>query len=159
MERETLQITENVRQVSWAMRIQCSQCHTILSTGGRQRLLRLEAFFTRSGASRRTIPRETVIYNSKGVRQSNPVTGAVGEPKFLAERSLISSPVTTGPCVLAKMGWPPRRPLLCPQSANMTWAHFFGVGIIDPVVTCGSANPHPFELLDALGKKLTEYNY
>jgi hypothetical protein len=42
----------------------------------------------------------------------------------------------------------------------MIWAHFYGVGIIDPVDDVRISNPasNP-ELLDELAKKFTEYNY
>jgi hypothetical protein len=47
----------------------------------------------------------------------------------------------------------PENPYFAPNLANRMWAHFFGIGLIDPVDEPGDNNPpsHP-ELLEALGK-------
>jgi hypothetical protein len=44
--------------------------------------------------------------------------------------------------------------------ANRIWAHFFGLGIVEPVDDMRVSNPpsNP-ELLQTLGRKLVEYNY
>ena len=44
--------------------------------------------------------------------------------------------------------------------SNIVWAHFFGVGIVDPVDDMRVSNPpsNP-ELLDYLGKRLAFYNF
>jgi hypothetical protein len=51
-------------------------------------------------------------------------------------------------------------PFFAPNLANMIWAHFFGIGIIEPVDDVRISNPasNP-ELLAALAKRFTEYNY
>jgi hypothetical protein len=44
--------------------------------------------------------------------------------------------------------------------SNIIWSHFFGIGIVDPVDDVRISNPatNP-ALLEALGKKFTEYNF
>jgi hypothetical protein len=44
--------------------------------------------------------------------------------------------------------------------ANITWAHFFGKGIVEPVDDVRVSNPPSNrELLEALGKKIAEYHF
>ena len=51
----------------------------------------------------------------------------------------------------------PKNPYFAKNIANRMWAHFFGVGILDPVDEPGENNPpsHP-ELLDELGKAFAD---
>ncbi|MFO0800780.1 MAG: DUF1553 domain-containing protein [Gemmataceae bacterium] len=53
-----------------------------------------------------------------------------------------------------------QNPYFARNLANRMWAHFFGVGVTDPVDEPGEANPpsHP-ELLDALGKAFAAGNF
>lgn len=54
----------------------------------------------------------------------------------------------------------PQNPYFATNLSNLIWAHFFGLGIIEPVDDVRVSNPASNrELLDELGKKLTEYNY
>ncbi len=54
----------------------------------------------------------------------------------------------------------PENPYFATSVANRVWAHFFGIGIVEPVddirVSNPSSNP---ELFAALGEKLIGYNY
>lgn len=54
----------------------------------------------------------------------------------------------------------PDNPYFGRNMANRMWAHFFGIGIVDPVDEPGDNNPpsHP-ELLDALGKAFAEAKF
>ncbi len=161
MERETLKITENVAQVFMGMRIQCSQCHnhpfdrwTLNDYYG------WESFFQQIGRKQTDDPREVVIYNSKGGESRHPVTNAVVKPKFLGGVEPEMKPGEDRRAVMANWLASPDNPYFARNLANITWAHFFGMGIIDPVDDVRISNPasNP-ELLDALAKKLTEYNY
>ncbi len=62
--------------------------------------------------------------------------------------------------VLVKWLASPENPYFATSIANRVWAHFFGIGIVEPVddirVSNPSSNP---ELFAALGEKLTSYNY
>ena len=57
-------------------------------------------------------------------------------------------------------GFLAENPYFATSIGNRIWAHFFGVGIIEPVDDIRVSNPptNP-ELIEALGKKLIEYNY
>ena len=62
--------------------------------------------------------------------------------------------------VLAKWLASPENPYFATSVANRVWAHFFGVGIVEPVDDVRVSNPatNP-ELFEALGEHFTQYNY
>jgi hypothetical protein len=54
----------------------------------------------------------------------------------------------------------PQNPYFATNLSNIIWSHFFGMGIIEPVDDVRISNPASNrELLDEMGKKLTEYQY
>ncbi len=81
------------------------------------------------------------------------------EPKFLGG----AKPDCRGKdrrAVLADWLTAPDNPYFAPSVANRIWAHFFGVGIVEPVDDVRVSNPpiNP-ELYQQLGRKLVEYKY
>jgi len=54
----------------------------------------------------------------------------------------------------------PRNPWFARNISNIVWAHFLGVGVVDPVDDVRVSNPpsNP-ELLDLLAQRLTDYKY
>src|SRR4051794_41962632 len=62
--------------------------------------------------------------------------------------------------VLAEWLAPPRTPWFGASFATRVWAHFLGVGIVEPVDDFRVSNPasNP-ELLEALGKHFTDTKY
>jgi hypothetical protein len=62
--------------------------------------------------------------------------------------------------VLAKWLASPQNPWFAASFANRVWAHFMGIGIVEPVDDFRVSNPatNP-ELLEALGKRFTETKY
>ncbi len=62
--------------------------------------------------------------------------------------------------VLVKWLASPENPYFATSVANRVWAHFFGLGIVEPVDDIRVSNPasNP-ELFRMLGEKLTSYNY
>jgi len=118
-----------------------------------------KAFFAQIGRKKAEDYRETIVFNSGGGEAKNPVTGKVMAPKFLGGET----PDVQGKDrrkVLADWVASPENPYFATSVANRIWAHYLGVGIVEPVddirVTNPASNP---ELFDALGKKLVEYNY
>ncbi|MEZ5305305.1 MAG: DUF1553 domain-containing protein [Verrucomicrobiales bacterium] len=160
VERDTLRLAENCAQVFMGMRLQCAQCHnhpfdqwTMTDYYG------FASFFTQVGRKRGEDPRETIVFNSGGGEVNNPVTKQPVPPKFLGG----DSPDLKGTDrreALAKWLASPENPFFAKNLGNLVWQHFFGVGIIDPVDDVRLSNPpsNP-ELLEALGKRFTEYNY
>lgn len=161
MELDPLKVTENVAQVFMGMRIQCAQCHnhpfdrwTMSDYYG------FEAFFMQIGRKQTDDPQEVIIYNSKGGEARHFLTRAVMKPKFLGGEEPEIKPGQDRRRVLAEWIASPRNPFFARNIANIMWAHFFGVGIVDPVDDVRITNPpsNP-ELMDELAKRLTDYKY
>jgi hypothetical protein len=160
IERETLKVAENVAQVFMGMRLQCAQCHNHpFDRWTMNDYYGFASFFTQIGRKQAEDPRETVVFNSGGGETNHPVTKTPLPPKFLGGEV----PDVKGQDrrkVLAEWLASPKNPYFASNLGNLVWAHFFGVGIIEPVDDVRVSNPasNP-ELLEMLGKKFTEYNY
>jgi hypothetical protein len=159
-ETDTLKVSENVAQVFMGMRIQCSQCHNHpFDRWTQDDYYGFAAFFSQIGRKGSDDPRETIVFNSGGGEINHPVGGRVMKPKFLGG----ATPDVAGKDrreVLAQWLASPENPYFATNLANIVWAHFFGIGIIDPVDDVRVSNPasNP-ELLAELGKRFTEYKY
>ncbi len=160
IERDTLKVAENVAQVFMGMRLQCAQCHnhpfdrwTVDDYYG------FAAFFAQIGRKTAEDPRETVVFDSRGGEVNHLVTKQPAKPKFLGG-AVPDKPAEDRRKVLVEWLASPENPFFAKNLSNIVWSHFFGVGIIEPVDDVRVSNPasNP-ELLDALGKKFTEYNY
>ena len=157
---ETLPLTENVAQVFMGIRVQCAQCHNHPFDRWTQNdYYSFAAFFAQIGRKQAEDYRETIIFNSGGGEVTHPVGGRVMPPKFLGGEA----PDVHGKdrrVVLAKWLASSRNPWFATSFANRVWAHFMGVGIVEPVDDFRVSNPasNP-ELLEALGKHFTETKY
>jgi hypothetical protein len=160
IERDTLKTAENVAQVFMGMRTQCAQCHNHpFDRWTMNDYYSFAAFFSQIGRKQAEDYRETIVYNSGGGEVTHPVDGRVMPPKFLGGRL----PDTAGQdrrVLLANWLASPENPYFATSIANRVWAHFFGLGIVEPVDDIRISNPpsNP-ELFTALGVKFTEYNY
>jgi hypothetical protein len=160
LERDIIKVTENVAQVFMGMRIQCAQCHNHpFDRWTMDDYYGFSSFFTQIGRKGTDDPRELVIFNSFGGETNHPVKGRPMKPKFLGG----AEPDTTGKDrrqVLADWLASPDNPYFAKNLANIVWNNFFGQGIINEVDDVRISNPASNqELLDALGKKFTEYKY
>ena len=117
------------------------------------------AFFSQIGRKGGEDYREQIIYN----RGSGDVRHLIGDtvmaPKFLGGEM----PETKGKDrrkIVAEWLTAPENPYFATNVANRIWAHFFGIGVVEPVDDIRVSNPasNP-ELFDTLGSKLIEYNY
>ncbi len=157
---ETLPLSENVAQVFMGIRVQCAQCHNHPFDRWTQNdYYSFAAFFAQIGRKQAEDYRETIIFNSGGGEVTHPVGGRVMPPKFLGAEA----PDVAGKdrrVVLAKWLASPRNPWFATSFANRVWAHFMGVGIVEPVDDFRVSNPasNP-ELLEALGKHFTDTKY
>lgn len=154
------QTAENVSQVFMGVRIQCAQCHNHpFERWTMDDYYSFAAFFAQIGRKNSTDPRERIVYNSGGGEVGHIKGGRAMPPKFLGG----ASPDTAGKdrrAVLADWLTSPENPWFAKNIANRVWEQFLGKGIIDPPDDVRVSNPpvNP-ELLDALGKKLVEYQY
>ncbi len=160
IERATLKTAENVAQVFMGIRIQCAQCHNHpFDRWTMDDYYSFAAFFSQIGRKPGEDPREQIIFNSGGGEVSHPVGGRKMAPKFLGG----AAPETNGKdrrVVLAEWLTSPDNPYFASSIANRVWAHFLGVGIVEPVDDMRVSNPPSnAALFTTLGKKLTEYRY
>ncbi len=159
-ENDTLKVAENVAQVFMGMRIQCAQCHNHpFDRWTQDDYYSFAAFFSQIGRKNAQDPRETIVYNKAGGEVSHPVGGRTMAPKFLGG----DQPQINGQDrrhVLSQWLASPDNPYFARNLANLVWAHFFGVGIIEPVDDVRISNPasNP-QLLDELARRFTEYEY
>ncbi len=160
LETDPLKLAEDTAQAFFGIRIKCAQCHnhpfdrwTMDDYRG------FVAFFTQIGRKQGEDPRERVIFNSRGGESKNPVGDKVVPPKFLGGDSPDCKGVDRRQ-VLADWIASPDNPYFPRHVANLIWGQYLGRGIVEPVDDVRISNPasNP-ELLDALAKKLVEYNY
>jgi len=160
IERDTLKTAENVAQVFMGIRTQCAQCHNHpFDRWTMNDYYSFAAFFAQIGRKQGADYRETIVFNAGGGEVKHPVSGAVMPPKFLGG----AAPDTAGKDrreVLVQWLASPENPFFATSVANRVWAHFFGIGIVEPVDDVRVSNPasNP-ELFQTLGDKLTSYNY
>jgi hypothetical protein len=160
IERNTLPLAENVAQVFMGMRIQCAQCHNHpFDRWTMDDYYGFTAFFTQVGRKEGEDYREAIIFNRGSGESKHPVGGKDVPPKFLGG----DQPDVAGKDrreVLAQWLASPQNPYFATSIANRIWAHFFGIGIVEPVDDVRISNPpsNP-RLYETLGQKLTEYNY
>lgn len=161
METDTLKVTENVAQVFMGMRIQCAQCHNHpFDRWTMDDYYAFNAFFTQIGRKNTDDPNEVIIYNRKSGDSKHFLTQAVMKPKFLGGEVPEIKPGEDRRRVLAEWLASPQNPYFARNIANIIWAHFFGVGIVDPVDDVRITNPPSNPALhETLGDKLTAYNY
>ncbi len=161
IERNQLKIAENVAQIFMGMRIQCAQCHNHpFDRWTQDDYYSFAAFFSQVGRKRGEDYREQIIFNRGGGEVRHPVTGKNAVPVFLGGQKPEIPRGEDRRKVVAQWLASPENPFFAKNFANRIWAHFFGMGIIDPVDDVRVSNPpsNP-ELLDALAEKFTEYNY
>ena len=159
IEQDVLKLTENVAQVFMGTRIQCAQCHNHpFDRWTMDDYYSFASFFAQVKRKPAEDPRERVIYDEGGEIQ-NPVTKQNMVPKFLGGPKPDLSNQSRR---VAVANWlaSPENPWFAKNVVNIVWAHFNGVGIVDPVDDVRVSNPpsNP-ELLDALAAKFVSYNY
>jgi hypothetical protein len=159
-ETDTLKVAENVAQVFMGMRVQCAQCHNHpFDRWTQDDYYSFAAFFSQVGRKGGEDYRETIIFNSGGGEVAHPVGGRRMAPKFLGGEV----PDVAGKdrrIIMANWLASPQNPYFAQNFANRVWAHFLGIGIIDPVDDVRISNPasNP-ELLAELAKRFTATNY
>jgi len=159
IEQDTLKLTENVAQVFMGTRIQCAQCHNHpFDRWTMDDYYSFAAFFAQVKRKPAEDPRERIVYDEGGEIQ-NPVTKKNMAPKFLGGPTPDLGKQSRRVAVADWLA-SPENPWFAKNVVNIVWAHFNGVGIVDPVDDVRVSNPpsNP-ELLEALAEKFVFYNY
>lgn len=160
VERDTLKTAENVAQVFMGIRTQCAQCHNHpFDRWTMDDYYGFASFFSQIGRKTGEDYREIIVYNRGGGEVNHPVTkkpvaatflgGDQADTKGKDRRAVLANWITSD-----------ENPFFATSIANRVWAHFMGVGIVDPVDDIRVSNPasNP-ALFDELGSKLREYKY
>ncbi len=159
IEQDVMKLTENVAQVFMGTRIQCAQCHNHpFDRWTMDDYFSFAAFFAQVKRKPAEDPRERVIYDQNGEMQ-HPVTKQNMEPKFLGGPKPEIKGETRRESVANWLA-SPENPWFAKNVVNIVWAHFNGIGIVDPVDDVRVSNPpsNP-QLLDALAERFVSYNY
>jgi hypothetical protein len=160
IERDTLKTAENTAQVFMGIRTQCAQCHNHpFDRWTMDDYYGFAAFFSQIGRKQGEDYREQIIYNRGGGEMQHPVDKRTMAPKYLGG-DMADVKGRDRRAALAEWLTAADNPYFAPSVANRVWAHFFGIGIVDPVDDIRVSNPasNP-ELFATLGEKLVEYNY
>jgi hypothetical protein len=160
IEETTQKTAENVAQVFLGIRMQCAQCHNHpFDRWTMDDYYAFNAFFAQIGRKQGEDYRETIIFDRREGEVAHLVGGRVMKPKFLggAEPEIKDRDRRA---VLAEWITAPDNPYFAVNVANRVWAHFFGVGVVEPVDDVRVSNPpsNP-ELFAELGKRLIGYKY
>jgi hypothetical protein len=160
-ETEPQLLAENVAQVFLGTRIQCAQCHNHpFDRWTMNDYYGFAAFFSQIGYKNAQDPRELTIFNAGEGEMHHPVGNRVVLPKYLGVTGPDLKPGRDYRAFLADWLASPDNPAFARNVGNITWAHFFGKGIVEPVDDMRVSNPPSNrELLEALGKKVVEYRF
>jgi len=159
VELETKQLTENVAQVFMGTRIQCAQCHNHpFDRWTMDDYYSFAAFFAQVKRKKSGDPREQIIYDASG-QIKHPVTNENAKPRFLGGAEPDSKDKSRRELVADWLS-SPDNPWFAPNVANIVWAHFFGLGIVEPVDDVRVSNPpsNP-DLLSELAKQFVGYDF
>jgi hypothetical protein len=161
LERDVLKVTENVAQVFMGMRVQCAQCHNHpFDRWTMDDYYSFASFFTQIGRKGTDDARELVVFNSGGGEINHPIHKRPMPARFLGAAAPADTAGKDRRVVLATWLASPDNPYFAKNLSNVVWNHFFGQGIVNDVDDVRISNPASNqELLDALGKKFTEYKY
>ena len=159
VELETKKLTENVAQVFMGTRIQCAQCHNHpFDRWTMDDYYSFAAFFAQVKRKKAEDPREQIIYDGGGQIQ-HPITKKNAVPKFLGGISPDTKNKSRRELVAHWLS-SPDNPWFARNVSNIVWAHFLGLGIVEPVDDVRVSNPpsNP-ELLDALATHFVSYDF
>ena len=122
-------------------RNQCAQCHNHpFDRWTMDDYYGFAAFFTQIGRKRGGDPRETIVFDSGSGEVNHPVTAKPALPKFLGgERPKVSDRDRRE--AVADWITSPENPFFARHIVNLTWAHFFGRGIVHEPDDARISNP------------------
>lgn len=154
-------LAENIAQVFLGTRIQCAQCHNHpFDRWTMDDYYGFSAFFSQVGYKQAEDPRELTIYNAAEGEMLHPTGNRSVPPKFLGEDT---PPIQQGQdyrAVLAEWLASHKNEAFAKNLSNIIWAHFFGIGIVDPVDDMRVSNPpsNP-QLLEHLADRLVVHQF
>lgn len=151
IEQDVLKLTENIVQVFTGMRVQCAQCHNHpFDRWSMNDYYGFASFFAQVKRKNAEDPRERIVFDADG-EVPHLVTKKPVPPTFLGGDPAEIKPGQTRRQVVAEWLTNQNNPWFARHLANVTWAHFFGIGIVEPVDDVRISNPPAnAELLDVI---------
>ncbi len=154
-------LAENIAQAFLGTRIQCAQCHNHpFDRWTMDDYYGFAAFVSQVGYKQAKDPREITVYNLGTGSLQHPIAGREVQAKFLGGDVPQLEEGSDYREALAAWLTSPDNAAFSNNIANVLWAHYLGMGIVDAVDDVRVSNPpsNP-ELLNALGKNLVEYDF
>ena len=154
-------LAENIAQAFLGTRIQCAQCHNHpFDRWTMDDYYGFAAFVSQIGYKQAKDPREITVYNLGEGSLEHPIAGRKVQPKFLGGTQPETKVGEDYRVALAEWLTSPENTAFAKNLGNVLWAHYMGIGIVEPVDDMRVSNPptNP-ELLDKLGRKLVEYKF
>lgn len=154
-------LAENIAQAFLGTRIQCAQCHNHpFDRWTMDDYYGFANFFCQVGYKVAKDPREVLVYNTGEGSLKHPVGERDVAPKFLGGEAPQLSKGDDYRIALATWLTSKNNRAFSNHLSNVIWAHFMGVGIVEPVDDVRISNPpsNP-ALLNKLGEKLAEYDF
>lgn len=154
-------LAENIAQAFLGTRIQCAQCHNHpFDRWTMDDYYGFANFFCQVGYKVAKDPREVLVYNTGEGSLKHPVGERDVAPKFLGGEVPPFSKGDDYRIALATWLTSKNNKAFSNHLSNVIWAHFMGVGIVEPVDDVRISNPpsNP-ALLNKLGEKLAEYDF
>ncbi len=154
-------LAENIAQAFLGTRIQCAQCHNHpFDRWTMDDYYGFASFVSQVGYKQARDPREITIYNLGIGNLPHPVAGRQVLPKFLGGGFPDLRSDEDRRTALAEWLTSAENKAFSQNIANLVWAHFMGLGIVNPVDDVRISNPpsNP-ELLAALGERLVDYEF
>lgn len=154
-------LAENIAQAFLGTRIQCAQCHNHpFDRWTMDDYYGFAAFVSQVGYKQAKDPREITVYNLGEGSLEHPVAGRKVRPKFLGGDYTDPNAGEDYRVALANWLTSSENETFAKNLGNILWAHYMGIGIVEPVDDMRVSNPptNP-ELLEELGRKLVEYKF
>ncbi len=154
-------LAENIAQAFLGTRIQCAQCHNHpFDRWTMDDYYGFAGFVSQVGYKQAKDPREITVYNLGEGSLQHPVPGRKVQPKFLGGQFAETESGADLREALAIWLTSSENNAFTNNIANVVWAHYIGLGIVNPVDDVRVSNPpsNP-ALLDAMGHKLVEYKF
>jgi hypothetical protein len=148
------------------IKLECAQCHNHpFAKWKREQFWEFASFFASVAPQQPRQPRGGPMQpaNGKELRElkiPNTTPEKTVQARFLDGKEPEWKEDSVSRAVLADWMTSSKNPYFARAMANRLWAHFFGIGIIDPVDEFGEDNQpsHP-ELLDELGKAFADSGF
>ena len=154
-------LAESVAQALLGTRIQCAQCHNHpFDRWTMDDYYSFSAFFAQVGYKQAQDPRELTVFNTGVGVMTHPLGDRPMSPKFLGGNTPTIGDGEDYRRSLAAWLASADNAAFAQNIANIVWAHFLGMGIVDPVDDVRVSNPPSNPRLHGeLGRRLADYKF